>query len=62
MEASYKIPFYGKVALIFISVFAMIFTMLVGQRIIVPILYATIIAILLNPSSASVRLPSIRYV
>ena len=49
MDATYKIPFYAKVALIFISLFAFVFTMYVGQRIIIPILYATIIAILLNP-------------
>ena len=49
MEVSFKIPFYAKVALIFISVFAFIFTMSFGQHIIIPILYATITAILLNP-------------
>jgi predicted PurR-regulated permease PerM len=49
METSYKIPFYAKAALIFICGFALIFTMYIGQTIIVPILYATILAILLNP-------------
>src|ERR1039458_4705834 len=43
------IPFYAKVALIFIGLFAFIYAMYIGQRIIIPILYATITAILLNP-------------
>ncbi len=49
MDNTFKIPFYARVALIFIGVFACFFTMQVGQHIIVPIVYATIIAILLNP-------------
>lgn len=50
MEANtFKVPFYAKVALVSICIFAIVFTMKVGQDIIVPILYATIIAILLNP-------------
>jgi predicted PurR-regulated permease PerM len=49
METSFKIPFYARAALIFISAFALVFTLHIGRDIIVPILYATIIAILLNP-------------
>jgi hypothetical protein len=49
MEATIKIPFYAKAALIFISGFALTFTLYIGQDIIVPIIYATIVAILLNP-------------
>ncbi len=49
MDASFKIPFYAKMALIFISLFAFIYTMQVGQYIIIPIVFAVIIAILLNP-------------
>jgi predicted PurR-regulated permease PerM len=49
VETTFKIPFYAKVALIFISGFALVFTLHIGQDIIVPVLYATIIAILLNP-------------
>jgi predicted PurR-regulated permease PerM len=49
METSFKIPFYARAALILISAFALIFTMLIGKDIILPILYAAIIAILLNP-------------
>jgi predicted PurR-regulated permease PerM len=49
METNFKIPFYARAALIFISGFVLIFTLHIGQEIIVPVLYATIIAILLNP-------------
>jgi predicted PurR-regulated permease PerM len=49
MDISFKMPFFAKVALIFISIFAFVFTMHIGQGIIIPILYATILAILLNP-------------
>ena len=49
MELNFKIPFYARVALIFISVFAFVYTMYIGQDIIIPIVYSTIFAILLNP-------------
>src|SRR4051812_17608793 len=49
MESTFKIPFYAKVALISIGIFAFVLTMQIGQHIIIPILYATLIAILLNP-------------
>ena len=49
MDASFKLPFYVKAALISISAFAFIYTLYIGQQIIIPILYATILAILLNP-------------
>ena len=49
MDNSCKIPFYAKTALIFISVFAFVYVMYIGQDIIIPIVYATIFAILLNP-------------
>jgi predicted PurR-regulated permease PerM len=49
VETTFKIPFYARAALIFISGFALVFTLHIAQEIIVPILYATIIAILLNP-------------
>jgi len=49
MENSFQIPFYARVALISIGGFALGLTMYVGQHIIVPILYATMVAILLNP-------------
>jgi predicted PurR-regulated permease PerM len=44
-----KIPLYAKAALISIMAFAFIFVLYIGQHIIVPIIYATIVAILLNP-------------
>src|SRR3989338_3902165 len=46
---SNKIPLYAKTALIFISMFAFVYTLYIGQQIIIPLVYATIIAILLNP-------------
>ena len=49
METPIKIPFYAKLALIAVSVIAFAFTIYMGQRILLPIVYATIIAILLNP-------------
>ena len=44
-----QLPFYAKFALISIGAFALIYTMYIGQHIILPIVYATILAILLNP-------------
>jgi predicted PurR-regulated permease PerM len=49
MDISFKMPFYAKAALIFISLFAFVYTLHIGQDIIIPIVFATIIAILLNP-------------
>jgi len=50
METMFRIPFYAKVALIFISAFALVYTLHIGKDIIVPIVYSTILAILLNPA------------
>jgi predicted PurR-regulated permease PerM len=49
MNSNLSFPFYAKFAFVSIGLFAFIFTMYIGQQIILPILYATIIAILLNP-------------
>jgi len=49
MENSFQIPFYAKVALISIGGLALGLIMYLGQHIIVPVLYATVLAILLNP-------------
>jgi len=49
MGTDFKMPFYAKAALIFICVFSLVFTMCIGQDVILPLIYATIIAILLNP-------------
>lgn len=51
MDKTYKMPFYARTALIFISIFAFVFVLHIGMQIIVPILYATILAIALNPLS-----------
>lgn len=44
-----KIPFYAKSALVFISLFILIYTLSIAQNILIPIVYAFILAILLNP-------------
>jgi predicted PurR-regulated permease PerM len=49
MPISFKIPFYAQAALIFIGIFAFVFTLYIGQEIIIPIVYATVLAVLLNP-------------
>jgi predicted PurR-regulated permease PerM len=49
MDEKATIPFYARAALIFISGFAMVYTLYIGKEIIVPIVYAGILAILLNP-------------
>jgi predicted PurR-regulated permease PerM len=49
MEIKTKIPFYAKIALIAVALFAFVSLLYIGQHIIVPIIYATIVAILLNP-------------
>ncbi len=49
MDNSFKIPFYAKTALISISLFALIYTLNIAQNIIIPIVFATIIAIVINP-------------
>jgi predicted PurR-regulated permease PerM len=49
MENKATIPFYAKAALVFIGLFAFVCALYIGQHIIIPILYAAIIAILLNP-------------
>jgi predicted PurR-regulated permease PerM len=49
MELQDKIPFYAKTALIFVGLFAFVYTLYVGQHIFIPLIYSTILAILLNP-------------
>ncbi len=49
MNTEFKIPFYAKVALISICVFALVTSMIFGREIILPLIYAFILAILLNP-------------
>ncbi|MDF2450438.1 MAG: hypothetical protein K0R26_2942 [Bacteroidota bacterium] len=49
MTSQFKIPFYAKASIVFIGLFAFISTLYLARDIILPILYATIIAILLSP-------------
>jgi len=49
MPVSFKWPFYAKTALIFISLFAFAYLMHIGSEIIIPIVYATLFAIVLSP-------------
>ncbi len=44
-----RLPFYARTALVFIAGYAFVYALFLGQNIIVPIVYATLIAILLNP-------------
>ena len=49
MNDSVKIPFYAKASLILIGGFVFISMLFIAQHIIIPIIYSTIIAILLSP-------------
>lgn len=49
MDTIIKLPFYIKFALVSIGAFAFVFFLYIGQQIILPVIYATILAILLNP-------------
>jgi predicted PurR-regulated permease PerM len=49
VENTHLMPFYAKAALIFICIFAFIFLLSIGQQIIIPLVYASIVAILVNP-------------
>jgi predicted PurR-regulated permease PerM len=44
----FKLPLYAKAALVLIAAYAFIYFLIIGQEIIAPLLFATIIAILLN--------------
>lgn len=49
MIQGHKIPFYAKASLIFIGLFAFVAVLFIAQGIIIPIIYATILAIVLTP-------------
>jgi predicted PurR-regulated permease PerM len=49
MDKDFKFPFYVKASLVFIGLFAFISMLFFTQRIIVPLIYSTIIAIVLSP-------------
>jgi len=48
-DTSFRFPFYARLILIFMGAVFFAYAMYVAQEIIVPFLYATIIAVLLNP-------------
>jgi predicted PurR-regulated permease PerM len=49
MDTSFKIPFYAKASLIFIGGVAFVYILFITKDILIPIVYATLIAIMLNP-------------
>ena len=49
MKTSLQFPFYAKASLVFIGVFLFVAMLFIAQHIVVPIIYATIIAIVLSP-------------
>ena len=49
MTSKFNIPFYVKVSHILLALVAFLFILYIGQEIILPILFAGIVAILLNP-------------
>jgi len=49
MGALVKLPFYARITLIFVGVFTLVSMLYVAQHIVVPLIYATIIAVLLSP-------------
>ncbi len=50
MMSPLKFPFYAKASLVFIGLFALISMLFIAQNIIVPLIYAIIIAIVLSPA------------
>ncbi len=48
-DKSFRFPFYAKLIFVFMGAVVFVYAMYVAQQIIVPFLYATIIAVLLNP-------------
>jgi predicted PurR-regulated permease PerM len=49
MDKNLKFPYYAKVSLIFIGIVALMFMLYIGRGIIVPLIFATILAIVLHP-------------
>ncbi len=49
-EKSFFIPFYAKISILLIGFLAILALLFIGQRIIVPIIYAIIIAIVMSPA------------
>jgi predicted PurR-regulated permease PerM len=46
---SFKFPFYARIILVMIGACFFVYALYVGQQIIIPFLYSTLIAVLLNP-------------
>jgi len=49
MTDTIKLPFYARTALIFISLFAIVYSLYIARDILIPIILALIFAVLLNP-------------
>jgi predicted PurR-regulated permease PerM len=49
MKDSMRIPFYMRLAFVSINLVVIVYTLNIGQDIIIPIVFATLLAILLNP-------------
>jgi len=49
MSELYRLPFYVRVAMVSVSLSVVVYTLNIGQDIIIPIVFATMLAILLNP-------------
>jgi predicted PurR-regulated permease PerM len=52
MRPDVKFPFYAKASLVFIGLIAFISVLYIGQTIIIPLVYSTIIAIVMSPAVA----------
>jgi predicted PurR-regulated permease PerM len=48
-DTTRKIPFYIRVSFVFIGIFAFVYIMYIGRQIMVPVVFAAIVAILMNP-------------
>jgi predicted PurR-regulated permease PerM len=49
MDSEFKFPFYAKASLLIVGMVAFIFVLYIGKSIIVPLIFAIIIAIVLHP-------------
>jgi predicted PurR-regulated permease PerM len=49
MDSEFKFPFYAKASLLIVGMVAFIFVLYIGRGIIVPLIFAIIIAIVLHP-------------
>jgi len=49
IDTDYKIPFYAKTTIFFVGLFALITMLYIAQSIIVPLVFAVIVAIVLHP-------------